>query len=168
MDRAGLIGFGAGAANLGAVALVSNVSPFSWLPAGTRFEQESGRLVLELGLLGWALSLLMRVAMLSWALYLLGRGANRTIGSAAVFVLPVMARAVAEGTGVFAPPLAAAHFWFAVAILGMAQHEHASVNAKARSHPVQWRAVRRPGMSTGGRVRTSDRITSRMQAATPD
>ncbi|MDH3644297.1 MAG: hypothetical protein OES38_19485, partial [Gammaproteobacteria bacterium] len=123
MNQAGLVGFGTGAANLGAVALASDVSPFSWLPLGATFEEESGRMVLELGVIGWSLSLLMRGSMLLWALDLLGRGANRTIRAAAVLVLPVTALAVYQGNGVFATPLAAAYFWFCIAMLAMAQHE---------------------------------------------
>ena len=142
MDQAGLIGFGAGAANLAAVALVSYVSPFSWLPAGTVFEEESGRMVLELGVFGWALNLLMRVAMLWWALSLLVRGASRSIRAAAVLVLPIMALAVHQGNGVFAPPVGAVYFWFCVAILAMAQYEHNRINVKARSHALRSRAIR--------------------------
>ena len=139
MDRAGLTGFGAGAANHGAVVLAASASPFSWLPAGTRFEQESGRLVLELGILGWTFSLLMRVALLWWAIGLLGRGANRTIRAAAVLVLPIMALALHQGTGVFAPPFIASYFWFSVAILALAQYEHDSVKLRTRSRSVPWR-----------------------------
>ena len=135
MEPAGLIGFGAGAANAGSVALVTGIPPFSWLPVGTGFEQESGRLVLELGILGWALSLLMRAAMLWWALDLLGQGASRTIRAVAMFVLPVMALAMLQGNGVFTPPLNTAFFWFSAALLGMAHFEHSIVRSSRDRTP---------------------------------
>lgn len=52
---AGLWGFGTGSANLGALALVKGTAPFCWLPKVIYFEEESGGLVLELGILGWCL-----------------------------------------------------------------------------------------------------------------
>lgn len=64
-DTAGFFGFGSGSANLGSPALAKGLAPFSWLPAGLNFEEESGRLVLELGMFGWLISLAMRVSLFS-------------------------------------------------------------------------------------------------------
>lgn len=124
LDVAGAIGFGAGSANLGAPAFVKDLAPFSWLPVGNRFEAESGRLVLELGALGWVLSMAMRIALLAWALKLALKGRTRVVRLSGVLALPVMALGVYVGNGVFAPPIGASYYWFCVALLAMAQFEH--------------------------------------------
>ena len=123
-DVAGFFGFGAGSANLGSPALVKDLAPFSWFPAGTRFEEESGRLVLELGMFGWLISLAMRVALFLWSARLAMSGRTRTVRVAAVLALPVMALGMYQGNGVFAPPLGASYYWFCAALLAMAQYEH--------------------------------------------
>lgn len=120
----GLFGYGSGSTNFGAIALSKGIVPFSWLPVGGRFEQESGRIVIELGILGWFLSLAMRLAFFFWALKLALRGRSQFIRSVAVIGLPVLALGVYQGNGVFAPPLGAFYYWFCVAMLGLAQYEH--------------------------------------------
>lgn len=123
-DVAGFFGFGAGSANLGSPALVKGVAPFSWFPPGTRFEEESGRLVLELGMFGWLFSMALRLALFLWSARLALTGRSRTVRVAAVLALPVMAFGVYQGNGVFAHPVAASYYWFCVALLAMAQFEH--------------------------------------------
>lgn len=123
MEVAGLTGFGTGAANLGAVALSGNVVPFSWLPFGGAFEEESGRIVIELGIIGWALSVGLRVGLLIWAGALTLTGGSRTVRNVGVLALPVMALGVQQGNGVFAVPLAALYYWFCVALMAMARHQ---------------------------------------------
>lgn len=123
-DVAGYFGFGTGSANLGSPALVKDVSPFSWLPVGNRFEEESGRIVLELGMFGWLISLAMRVALLFWSMKLAVAGRTRAVRVAAVMALPVMALGVYQGNGVFAAPVGAMFYWFCVALLAMAQFAH--------------------------------------------
>lgn len=123
-DVAGFFGFGSGSANLGSPALAKGLAPFSWLPAGIYFEEESGRLVLELGMFGWLISLVMRVAFFLWSAKLALNGRTRTIRLAAVLALPVMALGMYLGNGVFAPPVGATYYWFCVALLAMAQYEH--------------------------------------------
>jgi hypothetical protein len=122
-EMAGPLGFGTGAANLGSVALASTDFPFSWLPTGSNFEEESGRLVLELGFVGWALSLLMRIAMAIWCINLVLRGMTRSSRLAAALALPFMLSGVHSGNGVFAPSYTAVGYWFFVALLAMAQYE---------------------------------------------
>jgi hypothetical protein len=122
-EVAGYFGFGAGSANLGSPALVKELVPFSWFPAGTLFEAESGRLVLELGMFGWLFSLAMRVALFFWSMKLAVTGRTRTIRVAAVLALPVMALGMYQGNGIFAPPVGASYYWFCVALLAMAQFE---------------------------------------------
>jgi hypothetical protein len=122
-DAAGAFGFGAGSSNLGAVALAPDEIPFSWLPVRTAFEEESGRLVLELGIVGWSISLLLRIAILAWAIRLVFQGATPLCRAAAVLALPFTAIAVHQGNGVFAPSFMAVAYWFCVALLAIAQYE---------------------------------------------
>src|SRR5262249_10657578 len=122
-EMAGPLGFGTGAANLGSIALAPTDFPFSWLPTGSNFEEESGRLVLELGFVGWALSLLMRIAMAIWCINLVLRGMTRSSRLAAALALPFMLSGVHSGNGVFAPSYMAVAYWFFVALLAMAQYE---------------------------------------------
>ena len=139
MEGAGLTGFGTGSANLGAVALSGNVLPFSWLPFGGVFEEESGRIVIELGIIGWALSLGMRVGMLFWAGALTLTGGSRTVRAVGVLALPVMALGVQQGNGVFAVPLAAVYYWFCVALMAMARHQDLQIQAgQSQQVKAQW------------------------------
>ncbi len=98
---------------------------------GSRFEEESGRIVIELGIVGWFLSLAMRLAFLTWSLRLVRRGATPSIRSAAIIAVPLLALGVYQGSGVFAPPIAAACYWFCVALLGMAQYQHLRERAQS-------------------------------------
>lgn len=141
-DVAGFLGFGAGSANLGSPALVKDLAPFSWLPVGARFEEESGRIVLELGMFGWLISLAMRVALFLWSARLVTSGCTRPIRVAAVLALPVMASGMYLGNGVFAPPVGASYYWFCVALLAMAQYEQKKVlSQRARLRAQQLRAA---------------------------
>lgn len=136
-DVAGLTGFGTGAANLGSVGIVGEELAFSWLPFGLGFEEESGRIVLELGSVGWAISLAMRISLLLWSLQLsfgTRQHHSRAIG---LLALPLMALGVHQGNGVFAAPVFSAYYWFCVALMAMARHEsraakRASLTANAR------------------------------------
>lgn len=142
-DVAGYFGFGTGSANLGSPALVKDVSPFSWLPVGNRFEEESGRIVLELGMFGWLFSLALRVALLFWSMKLAVAGCTRAVRVAAVLALPVMALGAYQGNGVFAAPVGASYYWFCVALLAMAQFAHRQALAqRARLRAQQLLAAR--------------------------
>lgn len=144
-DAAGLFGFGVGAANLGSPALVRDVAPFSWIPVGKVFEEESGRIVLELGMIGWLFSLTMRVAFFFWAAKLALKGRTRIVRVVAVLGLPVMALGMYVGNGVFAPPVGAAFYWFCVGVLAMAQFEHKQAlvqQARLRTQQLQAVAAR--------------------------
>lgn len=120
---AGPLGFGSGTANHGAVALVPGIVPFSWFPIGTAFEEENGRLVLELGWLGWMMTFLLRVVVLVWSLRISIGGPTPAIRAAGLLALPFMALAVYQGHGVFAPPIQSAMFWGSLALLCMASAE---------------------------------------------
>ena len=118
----GLIGYGTGATNAAAPVFVPGVAAYSWLPFG--FEEESGRIVLELGTVGWAVGVAFRLAVLLWCLWLLLRGANRTVRVAAIIALPFLASALHFGTGFAGAAYGAVAFWFFMAVLAMAHNEH--------------------------------------------
>jgi hypothetical protein len=134
-QSAGWLGFGAGSANYGSVALTKGIMPFSWLPMGARFEEESGRIMIELGMVGWFLSLAMRLAFLSWAIALIRGGLTKSIRSSAIIALPALALGFYQGNGVFAPPVGASYYWFCVAMLAMAQYENRQISLHRRSFP---------------------------------
>jgi len=132
METAGLFGFGTGTANLGAVALTPGIKPFSWLPG--YFEEESGRIVLELGMIGWFLSLWLRVGLLLFSFSLLRDGMTRTVKAAAMMALPFIAFGVHSGNGVFAASYMAVGYWLMVAILAMAYREQRRLKRERRSN----------------------------------
>lgn len=129
-DVSGFVGFGSGSANFGSVALAKGVAPFSWLPVGGNFEEESGRIVLELGMFGWMISLVMRITFFFWAGILSLKGQTRNVRVAGVMALPIMALSIQLGNGIFSPPVGAVYYWFCVALLSMAQYEHREALAK--------------------------------------
>lgn len=125
-DLSGPFGFGAGAASQAAPFLAPNMAPYSWLPPGIGargFEEESGRVVLELGVTGWALSMLLRAALVLLSIRLLAKARQLDIKLAAGVALPIMLHAAYVGSGVFAPPVGAAFFWFGVGLLLMGWRE---------------------------------------------
>jgi hypothetical protein len=129
-EAAGVAGFGTGSANLGAPALAKDLIPFSWLPGNLLFEEESGRIVIELGILGWVLGLAMRFSLLFWALSLAISGANSVVRVVGTIALPVMAIAFYQGIGVFASPVWSAYVWFCFALLAMAHHENVVIRKR--------------------------------------
>jgi hypothetical protein len=130
---AGVFGYGAGSANLAAPALAPNAVPFSWLPVDLFFEEESGRIVLELGIAGWCLSLFMRLAFLFWSLGIVLSGRTSRSRLAAVMALPFMALGVHQGNGVFAGSYISVAYWFFVALLAMAQFEDRAARVSRRT-----------------------------------
>lgn len=120
IDVVPMFGFGAGTANFGSVALARDVAPFSWFPPGIQFESESGRVMLELGPLGWELSLALRLGLAMWAVRLLGKRNLPSTQKVALFALPVLLIGLWTGTGVFAAPFQAASYWFAAGALALA------------------------------------------------
>jgi hypothetical protein len=128
---AGATGFGTGSANLGAPVLAKATDAFSWLPFGGDFEEESGRIVIELGVIGWAASIAMRASFLFWSLNIALKGATMRVRAAGVLALPVVALGLYQGNGVFAVPLAAAYYWFCIAVLAMAQYEDRLATARS-------------------------------------
>ena len=100
---AGLLGFGAGATHQAAPALVQGAGYYDWLPT-TDFEDEPGRLMLELGALGFVVSLGLRIYLcwLAWQAMLAGATAReKALAGAALmfFVAHVFSPIVFNGTG---------------------------------------------------------------------
>ncbi len=129
-EAAGMAGFGTGAANLGAPALTRGVVPFSWLPGNILFEEESGRIVIELGILGWAISILMRLALVFWSLSLAIKGTTSPIRVFGVIAVPILAIGFYQGVGVFGVPVWSAYVWFCVVATAIAHHENMSMRGK--------------------------------------
>lgn len=130
-DDAGLFGFGVGSATLGALALVPDSLPYAWLPIDNVFlEEESGRLVVELGIVGWLLYMLFRLALVVWAVKLLLRGGSRPVRLAALMSLPLLMLGVYIGTGVFTTPIAYASYWLVIAGLVLAQREDTALRRR--------------------------------------
>ena len=122
LEAAGLTGFGTGTANQAAPALAPARAPFDWLP-NTNFEEESGRLMIELGLVGWVLSMAMRIAFLAWAVSQALFGQTPAQRTAGMLALPFLAIGLHVGTGIYSPPYAAVPFWLFASILIVATHE---------------------------------------------
>lgn len=134
-DVAGLFGFGVGAASQAAPFLVSDLDPYSWLPTGIAalgFEEESGRLVLELGVLGWGLGLSFRIALVLLSIKILLTTRDRDGQLAAAMALPIMLYAAYVGHGIFAPPMGSAFFWFGVGLLLLASRTRTDHSSSTR------------------------------------
>ncbi|MGL5001529.1 MAG: hypothetical protein ACRDAM_01150, partial [Casimicrobium sp.] len=101
-----------------------DLAPISWIPGNITFEEESGRSVIELGILGWLLGLALRGALLVWAIHHALYGASKSVRAVGMMTLPVMASALHSGIGVFASPVWSAYVWFCVCCLCMAEYEH--------------------------------------------
>jgi hypothetical protein len=100
---AGLLGFGAGATHQAAPALVPQAGYYGWLPT-LDFEDEPGRLMLELGVLGFVVSLGLRIYLcwLAWQAMLAGgTPREKALAGAALmyFVAHVTSPIVFNGTG---------------------------------------------------------------------
>jgi hypothetical protein len=134
-DKAGLLGFGAGSTHQASAYLVTSQPPYSWLPPGIEslgFEQESGRLVLELGVVGWALSLVFRLAGFILSVNLILKGKNLDIRSIGTLCAPAMALGVHSGSGFTLPPIGAVFYWSCFALLLIGWKEQCEV--KYASH----------------------------------
>ena len=124
-----------GAASQAAPFLVSDLDPYSWLPTGIAalgFEEESGRLVLELGVLGWGLGLSFRIALVLLSIKILLTTRDRDGQLAAAMALPIMLYAAYVGHGIFAPPMGSAFFWFGVGLLLLASRTKTDHSSSTR------------------------------------
>lgn len=122
-DTAGLFGYGTGTANTGSIALIGNLPPFYWFPPGVGGESEPGRIMLELGLIGYLISMGFKISLLILSYKLAKQGITKLIQVVGVMSTPIMLLGVYAGTGVFAATYTSVTYWFIVAILGMANYE---------------------------------------------
>lgn len=108
LDAAGFLGYGAGATHQAAPQLAPGVRPYSWLP-DLYFEEENGRIGLELGILGFLAYFALKLGLCTVALAVV-RGARSEAeimwGSAAFLFLAVHLLA-----GIVFNPVAAAFYW---------------------------------------------------------
>lgn len=132
MSVSGVLGYGTGATNLAARAFVPENFPY-WLPVG--FEEESGRIVLELGVIGWVSSIAVRLSILFWCVYLMMMGNGPILRSTGIIALPAVLIGLYTGTGVFAATYGAVMYWFFVALLAMAQYEHVAIGRSRNGVP---------------------------------
>jgi hypothetical protein len=128
---AGLTGFGAGSTHQAASALVPDRFAYEWLPT-TDFEGESGRLVLELGLVGFLLAVALKLA---WVL-----AAHRAIQQASTHAQLVIGTvslgffiAHVPSTVVFNATAGALYWGFAGAVACVLRDQHNSGRVLARS-----------------------------------
>lgn len=131
-EAAGALGFGSGSANLGSVAFTGPSAGFYWLPPGLGFEEESGRIVIELGVVGWFVSLTMRAALFFWASWIATRGKTKEARAAGMLAVPFTALGVYQGNGVFSPPFLAAAYWCSIGLLVLAERSQRTMKRCAR------------------------------------
>ena len=109
MDEAGPLGYGIGATHQGAMAVVKNTLPYSWL-RGNAVEAESGRVMLELGPVGFVLVYFVRLYLVVFAFgqaLSLRTRFHRTLATAAFLTF----LAQVPGAVVFDPTMNV-YYWF--------------------------------------------------------
>lgn len=145
LDDAGLFGLGIGATHQAASALVSGPNPFSWM-RGIAVEAESGRVMLELGPIGFLLIYFVRLSIAAHALstvLTLRTRFHRAIATACF----LFAVAAITGTVVFDPTAAVYYWFFAGLLMAVKQLDRQMVAAQppaAVKRPVGPRPRRRP------------------------
>lgn len=108
LDAAGFLGYGVGTTHQAAPQLAPDVVPFSWLP-DLYFEEENGRVGLELGILGFVAYFAVKLLLCVMALSVV-RGAHSTeevVWGTAAFIF-LTTHLVA---GIVFNPVAAAFYW---------------------------------------------------------
>lgn len=119
MDAANLIGvmgYGAGATHNAAVAIVHDMVPYSWLEsAAWRYEDESARVIVELGVIGFLVIFALRLYLIALAFrqFLVSRHieAQCLSAAAAVYFLTHLSAQVIFN------PTSGMYFWFIAGIL---------------------------------------------------
>lgn len=113
LERAGPAGFGIGAAHQSAAFLVGSAYP--WWTDGIAAEAETSRVMLELGILGFALVFLFRVWVALWALRAALRLKSRPARSIALLLALYLAAQV-FGAVIFNPTMNLL-YWFAIGLM---------------------------------------------------
>jgi hypothetical protein len=134
LEQAGAVGFGIGTAHQSAPFLMG--SAHSWWTHGILAEAEAARVMLELGVLGFALVFLLRLGLALWALRAALSLKSRAARSVAIFIALYLC-AQAFGAVIF-NPTANVLYWFAAGVLfALCRFE-----ARGRMETAQRRAVR--------------------------
>ncbi len=148
LPEAGLVGFGIGATHQTAAVLAPNLPPYSWL-RGLIVEVESGRIMLELGALGFLLIYFTRLYLTFYALrqvYRLRTRFHRAMATAS-FLFSV----TALPTGVIFDVTSDVYYWFFAGLLMLVVRlDREAVAAAAREQARAAAAVpaARPGLIT--------------------
>jgi hypothetical protein len=105
----GVLGYGIGSTHQAATAVTRGIVPYSWLE-GVRTESESGRVMMELGLLGFVLVYLVRVGL---ALFTLRQALRlRTVFHRAVAISALLFFLVQIPGGIVFEVTAGVYYWF--------------------------------------------------------
>jgi hypothetical protein len=128
LPHVGLLGFGIGSTHQTATALVPHLVPFSWL-RGLLIEVETGRVMVELGPLGFVLVYLVRIALAGLALraaLTLRTRFHRSLAAAsfAFFFGAIPAGAIFDVTG-------GVYYWFFAGLLTLAMQLDGEAVARA-------------------------------------
>jgi hypothetical protein len=130
LPDAGVLGFGIGATHQTAAALAPNLPPYSWM-RGLIVEVESGRILLEMGALGFLLIYFLRISMAVFALrqaLTLRTRFHRALATAS-FLLFV----VSLPGGVVFDVTSDVYYWFFAGLLMLSVRlDHEAVAAAAR------------------------------------
>jgi hypothetical protein len=131
LPDAGLLGFGIGAAHQTAAAVTPSLVPYSWL-RGFIVEAESGRIMVELGALGFLLIYFLRFYLAIFAfrqVFLLRTRFHRAIATATLLL-----SLVAIPGGVVFDVIADVYYWFFAGLLMLAiRLDGEAVKAAARA-----------------------------------
>lgn len=140
LPHVGLLGYGIGSTHQTAAALVPHLVPFSWL-RGLLTEVESGRVMVELGPLGFVLVYLVRIALAGLALraaLTLRTRFHRSLAAAsfAYFFGAIPAGAIFDVTG-------GVYYWFFAGLLTLAMQLDREAVARAAAKARE--AAKAPG-----------------------
>ncbi len=141
LDRAGIFGYGIGATHQMAMAIIQTPRPFYWLE-GPNTEVESGRVMLELGPIGFLLTYVVRLILVAYALQQVFRLRTLFHRSVAVGCL-LFFLAQITGTVVF-EVTSGLYYWFFVGVLATVvalDRQAAQAALAARPQPVTLEAA---------------------------
>ncbi len=157
LDNAGLFGFGIGTAHQTAAAVTPGIRPYSWLN-GALVEDEPGKIMVELGPIGFLIFYFVRVALAAYAfrqVFELRTQFHRAIACACLlfFLAQLPGGVVFEVT-------AGLYFWFFTGLLAavvaldrkaVLEALRAKTVTSAQPRPVPISAAIRPGLARGRR-----------------
>ena len=130
---AGLLGYGAGATHQAAPALVPDAGFYTWIPV-RGFEDEPGRIMLELGIVGFIVAFALRVYLCRLAWVAMMAGGSRTekamAGAALIFFIAHLISPV-----VFNPTGGALYWLFAGVVATILRDQHARRAADPELRP---------------------------------